>query len=91
MIHITIPADTPTWVIVISLTGVFLIALVSGLTLLARTVLPKTSAGRLNWWKEFWKHRSNLRHERWERRDQRRLQRHFRDQISIPSGKETSK
>jgi hypothetical protein len=73
MIHISLPAGTPAWVVVISLVGVFLIALCFGLVRMLRAALPDTPGERLDWWKSFWDHRSKLRHDRWERQDRRRL------------------
>lgn len=76
MIHIGLPAGTPAWIIGISLAGVLLIGLIYGLVRLVRAALPATSAERLNWWRYYWEHRRDLRHDRWRRRDQRRLRRH---------------
>ena len=84
MVHISMPAETPAWLIVISLTGALLIGLTYGLVRLVRAALPDTPAERLNWWVQYWKHRRNLRRDRWERRDQLRLRRRFADPNEFP-------
>ena len=60
----------------LSLACALLVSLVDGSVRLARAALPASSADRVNWWKRHWKHRRNIRRDRWRRRDQRYMRRH---------------
>jgi hypothetical protein len=75
MIHISLSNATPLWVVAISLAGTLLICLILSLSRLVRSVFPQTAAGRLEWWKSFWKYRRDLRRDRWKRREIRRAER----------------
>jgi hypothetical protein len=77
VIHISLPAGTPMWLVGVSLCGVLLMGVVYGLVRLIRVALPETPAERLDWWKSFWKYRRDLRHDRWKRHEQRRARRHL--------------
>jgi hypothetical protein len=84
MIHVSLPAGTPQWIIVLSFIGTVLIGLCYVLARLVRAALPETPAERLNWWKDYWKHRRDLRRDRWRRRDQRRMRRHSSQPKRLP-------
>jgi len=84
--YIGLPAETPTWVIGLSVLGSVLIASVYGLARLARTVLPTTSAERLAWWKVFWQYRRDFRRDRWAQRENRWARRHGSPQLHGSSG-----
>ncbi len=92
MIHISLPSAAPIWIVGLSLGGTFVISLFCALVRLARAALPVESADRLDWWDHYWKHRRDLRLERWKRRDERHL-RFPGDQINFsgPTRKRTNK
>jgi hypothetical protein len=75
VIHISLPAGAPAWVVGVSLAGVVLTGLAYCLVRLVRAVLPDTSTERLYWWEAFWKYRRDLRNDRWARQELRRARR----------------
>lgn len=81
MIHISLPAGTPTWIAILALVGGVLLGLALALVRLVRAVLPDTPAERLSWWKAFWKYRRDLRQDRWRRRQEQQA----RTQYSRPN------
>jgi hypothetical protein len=78
MIHVSVPAGTPQWIIALSLVGAVLIGLCYVLVRLVRAALPETSVERRIWWEDYWNYRRDLRRERYRRRDRRHTQRRSR-------------
>ena len=67
VVRIILPGWTPAWVVVAGVLGALLVAAVYALVRLVRVALPATSAERLDWWRDFWLYRRELRRDRWER------------------------
>jgi hypothetical protein len=72
VIHMSLPAGAPVWLMSLSCVGIILIGVIYSMVRLARAMLPDSSADRLSWWTEYWSHRRELRHDRWKRRDEQR-------------------
>lgn len=76
MVHVALPSGTPSWILVLAVSGALLIGVLYGLVRLVRAALPDTSDGRVAWWRLFWEHRRILRRDRWRRHQQRHARRH---------------
>jgi hypothetical protein len=83
VVRISLPPGAPTWLVGLSLAGILLVGLVYALVRLVRVALPDSPAERLDWWKSFWRHRRDLRHDRWRRRDQRRVRHRSSRQMEV--------
>ncbi|MGW3232511.1 hypothetical protein [Kitasatospora sp. NPDC001095] len=58
MPQITLPDNTPWWAVGLL---AFLLVFAVAVRIMAGAVLPRQSAHRLSWWREWWKHRSTKR------------------------------
>jgi hypothetical protein len=76
VIHVSLPAGTPLWWVILSCIGIIILGVIYGLVRLVRVLLPDTSADRLSWWLHYWEHRRELRQDRWKRQDERQAKRH---------------